>query len=89
MYLLIKDIEERKKERERLKMIQYDGGDNEQMKSEDAYAPDYQNNQLALVPMQDYEGEVIDYTEAALGETIGNYNPELMHPSAMIAAQQQ
>ena len=30
------------------------------------------------MPMQDYEGGVVDYTEAALGETIGNYNPELM-----------
>ena len=38
--------------------------------------------------MQDYEGGVVDFTEAALGETIGNYNPELMqHDSAMQGGQ--
>lgn len=74
-YLFMKDIEARKKERERLKMLPYE----ERMAaigSDPTLGADPENNSMALVPMHDY-GDAIDYTDAAMGETLANFNPEI------------
>ena len=72
-YLFMKDNEARKKERERLKALPYE----ERMAIlADPNAETNENNQLALVPLGDY-GEVIDFTDAAMGETLANFNPDL------------
>ena len=72
-YLFMKDNEVRKKERERLKMLPYE----ERMAAIGEGGTDDQgNNQLALVPMHDY-GDAIDFTDAAMGETLANFNPEI------------
>ena len=73
-YLFMKDNETRKKERERLKMLPYE----ERMAALGDLNADEanENNQLALVPMHDY-GDAIDFTDAAMGETLANFNPEI------------
>ena len=69
----MKDNEARKKERERLKALPYE----ERMAIlADPNATGEENNQLALVPMHDY-GDGIDFTDAAMGETLANFNPEI------------
>ena len=67
----MKENEARKKERERLKMLPY-----EERMAAIGEGGDDSNNQLALVPMHDY-GDAIDFTDAAMGETLANFNPEI------------
>ena len=67
----MKENEARKKERERLKMLPY-----EERMAAIGEGGDAENNQLALVPMHDY-GDAIDFTDAAMGETLANFNPEI------------
>ena len=66
----MKDVEGRKKERERLKMLTYD----EQMQTGgDGYGA-AEENQLALVPLQDYEGDYVDYADGAALGNGGSFN---------------
>ena len=54
LYLLIKDIEDRKKQREEMKMIEYNGDVIPSTKAADPYGQQGDldmNNQLALMPM--------------------------------------
>ena len=77
-YLFMKDNEARKKERERLKMLPYEeriAAMNDGTSDPKFNAPS-DNNQMALVPMHDY-GDAIDFTDAAIGETLANFNPEI------------
>lgn len=71
----MKDNEARKKERERLKMLPYEErmaamGDGTTQAALNG------DNELALVPMHDY-GDAIDYTDAAMGEALANFNPDI------------
>ena len=68
-YRFMQDQNKRKKERERLKMLTYE---------ERAQAGEYpeDGNMLAIMPMQDYEDDVIDYSDAVMTQPDGQFNPE-------------